>query len=391
MSKAKEKIHRLRQTLAHQEGDRVPVGEFFWTGFMNRARAKWGADFDPYRQFDLDYIVLTPNLDPHIKPFEIIHEEGENIILKTGFEATIRRSESIVMPHFDEFGIKTADEMATFEFDNPADPRRFHLRGDDQINGVGDALNRDIEAWDKRVDMYVDDFAVFGSVCGVYEYLWRIIGTENSLMWMILEPEKYGAFVERLGDHIYDMCEAQIKEGKGRLSGMYIWGDVAYVNGMLFGPDSWRQYFKKQDQRLIDLCHEHDLMVIYHGCGDARAIYDDFCDINLDMYNPLECKAHLDVVELSKSYDKRLGFCGNIDVRVLEEGNPLKIKREVLYKLQAAVGGGYLLQSDHSISTDVDPDSYALMIKNLREYGHYPLDMEGIKAELKELNAEIGD
>lgn len=391
MSRADVKIERLRKVLNHEEADRVPVGEFYWTGFMKRARAKWGDDVDLYRKFDLDYIVLTPNLDPHIKPFEILHEEGENITLKTGFEATIRRTESIVMPHFDAFGVNDPDEMAQFNLDDPTDKRRFHTRGDDQINGVGDALNRDIEAWDKRVDMYVDDFAIFGSVCGVYEYLWRIIGTENSLMWMILEQEKYKNFVDRLGDHIYKMCEAQIIEGKGRLSGMYIWGDVAYVNGMLFSPDQWRDIFKKHDQRLIDLCHKHNLMAIYHGCGDARAIYDDFVEIKLDAYNPLEVKAHLDVVEINKKYGNELGFCGNIDVRVLEKGNPLRIKREVLYKLTAAKGGGYIFQSDHSVSTEVDPESYALALDYLREYGNYPLNIDLINNEIESLTKQIGD
>jgi len=386
MGKANEKIERMRKALSHQEPDRVPVGEFFWTGFRKKAIETWGSDFDAYKKFDLDYVVITPNLDPHIKPFEIISSEGQDIVLKTGFEATIKRSGTIVMPHFDKFGVETPDEMSEFLFDDPADPRRFYQGGDDQINGVGDDLVRNIPAWDERVNMYTEDFAVFGSVCGVYEYLWRIIGTENSMMWMLLEPDKYKAFVDRMGDHIYKMCEAQIKEGKNRLSGMYIWGDVAYVNGMLFSPINWREYFKAQDKRLIDLCHEHGLMVVYHGCGDARVIYDDFVEINLDAYNPLEAKAHLDVVEIKKQYGNRLSFVGNIDVRVLEEGNAQNIKREVLYKLQAAQGGGYVFQSDHSISNDVKPENYALAISYLREYGNYPLDLERIKAELEQLS-----
>ncbi len=369
------------------------MASFFWSNHLRRANAQFGAGFDPYKVYDLDYIVVTPNLDPHIKDFEIISQDGEDIILKTGFEATIKRSGTIVMPHFEEFGIKTAEEMADFVFDAPDDKRRFYKRGDDQINGVGDALNRDLDPWDERVDNYVDDFAVFGSVCGVYEYLWRIIGTENSLMWMILEEEKYSAFVDRLGDHIYKMCEAQIIEGKGRLCGMYLWGgDVAYVNGMLFAPDAWRKLFKKHDQRLIELCHKHDLMVIYHGCGDARKIYDDFVEINLDMYNPLECKAHLDVIPISKHYGDRMGgWCGNIDVRELESGNKDAIKREVLYKLRAAVGGGYVFQSDHSISSGVSPDSYAFAVECLREYGNYPLDVDKIEDELKELDKILSE
>ena len=86
-----------------------------------------------------------------------------------------------------------------------------------------------------------------------------------------------------------------------------------------------------------------------------------------------EAKADLDVVKLKKEYAGRLAFVGNVDVRVLERGNPGEIRREVLYKLQAARGGGWVFQSDHSISWDVAPESYELAIKILRECGNYPL------------------
>ncbi|HEY5584289.1 MAG TPA: uroporphyrinogen decarboxylase family protein [Ruminiclostridium sp.] len=385
MGKANEKIQRMKAALSHKEGDRVPISDFFWTGHMIKAREKFGADFDPYRAYDLDYIVITPNLDPHIQPFEIIEEKEGHIILKTGFGAVVKRSGTAPMPHYDSFSIKSAEEMEKFQFDDPADQRRFYQGGDDQINCVGDALARNIPAWDTRLNAYVEDFAVFGSICEPYEYLWRCIGTENAMYWMLEEPEMYMAFVDRIGDFLAEFLKAQIKASNGRLSGMYIWGDVAYTKGMLFNPKTWRKIFKPHVKKLIDICHENNLMIIYHGCGNATPIYDDFVEIGLDAYNPLEVKAGLDVVEIKKRYGGRLAFVGNIDVRVLEKGNPDEIKREVLYKLQAGKNGGWIFQSDHSVSSDVEPESYALAVKYLREYGNYPLDLDKIQEELKRL------
>ena len=369
--------------LANKEGERVPVGYFFWTGHMIKGREKFGPDYDPYKMYDLDYIVLTPNMDPEIKNFEILEEKDGNIILKTGFGATVKRSGTAPMPHFESFSVKTPEEMADFKFDDPADERRFFSDGDDMINGVGDALNRNTKAWRERIESYKDDFAVFGSVCEPYEYLWRCIGTENAMYWMMEEPEMFKDFVDRIGDFIAKFLEAQIKAGDGILSGMYIWGDVAYRNGMLFNPETWREIFKPHVKKLIDICHKHNLMVVYHGCGNATPIYDDFVEIGLDAYNPLEVKADLDVVEIKKTYGGKIAFVGNIDVRTMESGDPYIIKREVLYKLQAANGGGWVFQSDHSVSSDVEPESYALAIQYLREYGNYPLDMERIKKELE--------
>lgn len=385
MGKAQEKIKRLQAVLAHKESDRVAAGDSFWTGFNLKCKKKFGENFDIYRHADLDYIIVTPNMDPHIKPFEIIEEKGGDIVLRTGFEAVVKRAGDAPMPHFESFSINSPEEMALFQFDDPADPRRFYSAGDDQLNGVGDALNRNIPAWDERVNAYKDDFAVFGSVCEVYEYLWRIIGTENSLYWMLEEPELYKAFVDRIGEFLLNFARAQIEEGKGRLSGMYIWGDIAYRNGMLFNPRQWREIFKPHVKALIDLCHSHGLMVIYHGCGNATPVYEDFVEIGLDGYNPLECKADLDIVKLKEKYGGRLAFVGNIDVRVLESGDPREIKKQVLYKLQAAQGGGWIFQSDHSVSSNVEPESYLLALDIVREYGKYPLDMERIKKELEAL------
>jgi len=371
MSDQKSRMDRLHKALRHKEGDRVPAGDFFWTGFLKSCQQKWGDDFDPYRHFDLDYVVVNPNMDPRIQPFEILAEEGEDVVVRTGFGATIRRRSGLPMPRFEAFSITRPEEMADFGFDDPSLPTRFFEGGDDQINGVGDALLRNIPPWDERVDAYVDEFPVFGSMCEPFEYLWRIIGSENALLWMGLEADLLQAFVDRIGQFLYDLARAEIQAGRGRLSGMYIWGDVAYVRGMLFGARRWREMFKPYVEKLIDLCHAHELMVVYHGCGDARGIFDDLVEMNLDGYNPLEAKAGLDVVSLKQRYAGKLAFVGNVDIRVLETNNPEKIEQEVRYKLQAATGGGWVFQSDHSVSSAVAPESYELAVETLRKYGNY--------------------
>jgi uroporphyrinogen-III decarboxylase len=173
---------------------------------------------------------------------------------------------------------------------------------------------------------------------------------------------------------------------------MYVWGDLAYVTGMLFSPVFWREHFKPITARIIDVCHQAGLMVIYHGCGRATPVFNDLIEIGLDGYNPLECKAGLDAVNLKADYGGKgkLTFVGNYDVREMESGDRDRIKRQALYKLQCAQGGGWICQSDHSVTSGVAPDSYAYMVDIVREYGAYPLDMERIKRELAGLDKKLG-
>ncbi|MDR0585542.1 MAG: hypothetical protein LBG57_14505 [Treponema sp.] len=380
-----QKEARVLAALSNREGDQVPVSDFFWTGFVKRAKAKWGEDLDVYRKFDLDYIVINPNMDPVIGDFEILEEKGEDVILKTGFGATVRRSGTIPMPSFDKFSVAVPGEMADFVLEDPRDKRRLYRSGDDQINCLGDALVRNIPSWDERVDIYYKDFPVYGSICEGYEFLWRCIGSENALYWMVEEPELFGDFAKRIGDFVVALTEYQIEESRGRLSGMYVWGDVAFVTGMLFSPEIWREHFKPTVARIIKVCHEADIPVIYHGCGNASRIYNDYIEIGLDGYNPVECKAGLDIVKLQKDYGGRLCFVGNFDVRELESGSRGRIKREALYKLQSAAGGGWICQTDHSATSDVAPEDYEYMVNLVRDYGRYPLDMERIRGDLAAL------
>ncbi len=47
----------------------------------------------------------------------------------------------------------------------------------------------------------------------------------------------------------------------------------------------------------------------------------------------------------------------------------------VLTKLNAARGGGYIFQSDHSVPGNVPGASYDYVVKLVREYGKYPLEL----------------
>jgi hypothetical protein len=375
MSQAQAKTERVLAALNHQEPDRVPVGEFFWTNFLKRVKAEWGVGdgFNPYAHWDLDLIVLVPNMDPHVAGIRVLENTPERRLVRTGFGATIEQRATHPMPHYLDFQTKSYEQMEALELDDPKDRRRYFDALDDQINSVGDALNLGYPSFADRVNACAKDFCVFGSVCEPHEMLWRIMGTENVLFKLAEAPDRMARFIERLGDFLVGIVEGQLAAAKGKLSGLYIWGDIAYDKGMFFSPAYWRRVYKPQLKRLCDAAHAAGLKTIYHGCGNASPVFEDMIEAGVDAYNPLEAKAGLDVVELKRRFGKRWAFNGNIDVRVLATNDREQIRREVLRKLNAAKGGGYILQSDHSVPDNVAPASYDYMIQLAREHGRYPL------------------
>ena len=371
------KLDRMNKALRHEEPDRVPVSDFFWGSFLERWRDEKDlpADTDIYTYYDLDWIVTIPNMDPHIKDFEVLSETNEEVIVRTGFEAVIRKKFAAPMPEFVSFGTDTIEKAEAFEFDDPWDDRRYFSGGDNQLAGVGDGYARDLPPWIDTVKSLRPNFPVYGSQCEANEYMTRMVGPENLLLWAGLYPERFGRFVQRTNEWAIELLKSQIKAADGLIDGMVIWGDVAYRKDLFFHPDYWRKWYKPGLKTMIEICHQHGLPVIYHGCGNVSRIFEDFIEIGLDAYNPLEAKAGMDVIDLRRKYGHRIAFCGNMNVIDWAHASREELKAIVLRKLNAAKGGGMIFQSDHSVPSNVSAENYEYVVNLVREYGQYPLEL----------------
>jgi hypothetical protein len=378
------KLDRMNKALRHEESDRIPISDFFWGSFVKRWRRELNlpANAEPYSYYDLDWIVTNPNLDPTIRSFETIRENETEVVVKTGFGATMRKRYDFQMPEFISFEVDTIEKLQSFQFDDAWDHRRYYEAGDNQIAGVGDGFERNSPAWVDTIKKLHPDFPVYGSVIECSECLTRLIGQENTLFWMGMYPDELGECINKIGQFYLDCTKAQLAAADGLLDGMVIWGDVAFKQTMLFDPDYWREYFKPWVKSMIEECHNHHLPVIYHGCGNVSLIFEDFIEMGLDAYNPLEVKADMDAIALKKSYGDRIGYCGNNDIQVWETGDLALIKREVLKKLNAGKRGGFIFQSDHSVSSAVSGHTYDYIVKLVREYGKYPLKLGAFDMEM---------
>lgn len=374
-SNCQKKLERMARALSHQEPDRVPISDFFWGGFVERWKKELNLpdDANPYTYYDLDWIVTLPNMDPKIQPFETIREDTSEVVVKTGFGAVIRKKFDLPMPEFIAWDVDTLEKLEHCEFDDPYDRKRYFAAGDNQIAGVGDGFERNSPPWIETIKKLRPDFPVYGSMIECSECLTRLVGPANNLLWMGLYPERMGRAVNRIGQFYLDCLKAEIEAANGLLDGMVIWGDVAYRNNLFFSPDYWRTWFKPWVRAMTEVCHEHKLPVIYHGCGNVNSIFIDYIEIGIDAYNPLEAKANMDAVELRRQYGHRIAFCGNSNMQIWETEDQELIRKEVLRKLNAAKGGGFIFQSDHSVSSHVSGHTYDYIVKLVREFGKYPL------------------
>jgi uroporphyrinogen-III decarboxylase len=62
-----------------------------------------------------------------------------------------------------------------------------------------------------------------------------------------------------------------------------------------------------------------------------------------------------------------------MDVQLWASGSKEELRAAVLTKLNAAKGGGFIFQSDHSVPSNVSAERYEFVVNLVREYGKYPL------------------
>ena len=98
----------------------------------------------------MDMMVISPNMDPKKKTYELVKKGDDYIIWKSGFGCTLKKVDYSPMPLYLDFSLKSPDEYKDYEFDDPNDKYRYHGTRQDIISGDGytpmPSFSEDVEA-----------------------------------------------------------------------------------------------------------------------------------------------------------------------------------------------------------------------------------------------------
>jgi len=368
-----QKLDRVQKALSCQEPDRIPRFDLFWQEFIDKwiVEKQLPPDTNINEYYDLDFVLCVMNEDPKVESFTLIERGEDYTIFKSGFGCTCKKADYSPMPAYLDFEVKSADQYAEFVLDDPNDERRYDQPSANILSSSG---NVEAPSFQDQMAGVEGRFPRMGLVLEGQEFMWRIRGMQELFVDLMLQETRVKEMLERVEAFEIQLGLNQIKMG---VDLMFVGGDVAYDKGMFYSPDTWRNFFKPV---LRNMCQafksaKPDIKILYHGCGNALEIYDDLIECGIDAYQSLEVKAGLDVVELKKKYKNRLAYVGNIDVRDVLTGDRDGLKRDVLRRLNAAKGGGYIPMSDHSVPDNVPVENYDFYMDLINEYGQYPLQL----------------
>ncbi len=250
--------------------------------------------------------------------------------------------------------VESSGEIEAYAFPDPNAPGRF------------DKARRDIDRFGK-------DFFVIGDVeLSLFELAWHLTGMEKYLVGMALGEPWVDALDERVEAWSTGLALALVKEG---VDAIWLGEDLGSQVSTLISPDQWRERYKPRHSRIIRAIKKANpkAIVIMHSDGAVAPLIDDFIEMGVDVYNPVQPNVPgSDPGELARKYAGRISFFGGIDQQVLLPDGDKKAISEEIKRRASVLGarGGYLMAPAHIVQADVTMATVEHMVDTVRSIGY---------------------
>ena len=179
------------------------------------------------------------------------------------------------------------------------------------------SICRDNPAWEeyleraRQVDRN-DTFLTGAMFTGVFEQVHALMGFENALADMLMEPEDMLELCEAIGEYRLEYLKLYVE--KVHPDAMLFHDDWGASNNLFMSPDTWRELFMPQHKKLFDFCHANDILVIHHADSFLEPIVSDMADIGIDVWQGV--LPENDISRLQEELNGRMVLMGGIGALV---------------------------------------------------------------------------
>lgn len=250
---------------------------------------------------------------------------------------------------------ETIDDIENYPFPDAWAPGRF------------DKARRDIDRSGK-------DYFTIGDVeISMFEMAWHLTGLEKYMMGMMCEEP----WLERLNDRVEEWSTGlALQLVRAGVDAIWFGEDLGSQTSTLISPEDWRVKFKPRHRRMIEKLRREnpDIIIIMHSDGAVAPLLEDFIEMGVDVYNPVQPNVPgSDPRELKDRYGDRMCFFGGIDQQqLLPSGDIPRIRAEIKERIGIlGKNRGYLLAPAHILQADVSTGTVEEMIRAVISYGRY--------------------
>ncbi len=216
-----------------------------------------------------------------------------------------------------------------------------------------------------------DTLSIHGEITSPFDYFLDLLGYENGLISLIMEPEKCKAILKKFTDGVLDLA---VKMCDKNIDAIKISSPFA---GMGFiSSEQYREFVLPFERRIIRAIREKGKHAYIHTCG---SISDRLELMRESTASGLECldPAPVGNVDLEDAFNRignDLFIKGNIDsVNTLLYAGDEKAERDVRKIIETGKnkGRGFILSTACSIAPMVARERLLMLSSLIREDGYY--------------------
>ena len=177
---------------------------------------------------------------------------------------------------------------------------------------------------------------------GLFEQSHYLMGFEDTLMNLLMEPEDMHDFLDYLLE--YKMTYARLLVENLHPDILLHHDDWGSKTSLFMSPDTWREFFKDRYKRFFDYFHENGVLIMHHSDSYCEPIVQDMIDIGIDIWQGV--LPTNDIPKLQREFGKKIVFMGGIDSAIdMKDYDETQIREEVRRACREYAPGGSFIPS----------------------------------------------
>lgn len=356
---------RVLAACAFRRPDRIPRIDNFWEvpeGWAERLG-------EPLEQIS-DVAIWCPNEGILPTRARRIEEKGGWVYEVDAWGRTVRRRAGAYFSETLEVALPPGADPDALTFDRPDLDLRFALYPPDPQRGAYTAQAATAAALREAKAQH----CVFGKTGGPYLRSTYVRGETQFLIDIAADPSLARAIADKVGHLLTAVGVQEIHRWALQETGIWIFDDMAYNNGPMVSPGAFEEIFLPAYRRMIKAYKEAGARyVFFHSDGDVRLLLPMLVDAGIDGLNPLEPRAHMDIVALRRQYPNLILAGGMDNSDTLLRGPAERVRAEARAIIDLGRDGGVIIGT-HSISPEIPFELFYAYHETCRTYGVFAGD-----------------
>lgn len=216
-----------------------------------------------------------------------------------------------------------------------------------------------------------ESVSIHGEITSPFDYFLDLIGYQDGLVGLIMEPEKCHAILNKYANGVRDLA---VKMCDKHIDAIKISSPFA---GMGFiSMEDYREFVLPYERRIIEAIRAKGVHVYIHTCGsidDRLELMRESLTSGLECLDPIPV-GNVDLEDAFKRIGNDLFIKGNIDsINSLLFADDEKAETDIRKILETGkkMGKGFILSTACSIAPKVTEERLLMLSKLIDKYGQY--------------------